>query len=75
MEEKSHAIDLEAALEQASDEIGLPSYYRSCVRPLLRQPKHEWPTCCGAGCDPCAQTLVAVAERVFSLTTEGPESR
>ncbi len=73
MEKTPHAIDLDAALTQASEELGLPIYYRSCVRPLLRQPKHEWPTCCGAGCDPCAQTLVAVAERVLALTRD-PQS-
>lgn len=65
----------EDALVQASDELGLPSYYRACVRPLLRQPKYEWPTCCGAGCDPCAQTLVAVALRVIELHGEHPTTR
>ena len=65
-------MDEEAALSQASQEVGLPSYYQACVKPLLRQPKYQWPTCCGAGCDPCAQTLVAVALRVCELTGNEP---
>jgi hypothetical protein len=55
------------ALQQAGEELGLPDYYRSCVRPLLVMPTTQWPLCCGGGCDPCAQTLVAVAERVCAL--------
>jgi hypothetical protein len=65
-------IDLESAafhsaLQAAGEELGLPDYYRSCVRPLLTMPMTQWPTCCGGGCDPCAQKLVAVAERVCDL--------
>jgi len=56
-----------AALEQASDEAGLQDYYRSSVRPLLTMPRSQWPTCCGGGCEPCAQTLIAVADRVCEL--------
>jgi hypothetical protein len=56
-----------AVLAQASNELGLQSYYRDCVRPLLSMPKTQWPTCCGGGCEPCSQTLVAVAERVCEL--------
>ena len=54
-------MDLDAALVQASLELGLQDYYRDMVRPLLRMPKTQWPSCCGGGCEPCAQTLVAVA--------------
>lgn len=61
-------MELEAALVQASEEQGLQSYYRDMVRPLLRMPRSQWPSCCGAGCEPCAQTLVAVAARVLDLT-------
>ncbi len=60
-------MELEAALSQASDEHGLASYYRDMVRPLLRMPRTQWPSCCGGGCEPCAQTLVAVAARVQEL--------
>lgn len=49
------------ALEEAADEVGLPSYYRSTVRPLLRNPEGRWPRCCGGGCEPCAQALIDVA--------------
>lgn len=60
-------MELNDALAQASDELGLQDYYRDMVRPLLRMPRTQWPTCCGGGCEPCAQTLVAVAERVLAL--------
>jgi len=58
---------LDEALVQASEEVGLQDYYRDMVRPLLRMPREQWPSCCGGGCEPCAQTLVAVAERVRAL--------
>jgi hypothetical protein len=60
-------MELNEALAQASEEVGLQEYYRDMVRPLLRMPREQWPSCCGAGCEPCAQTLVAVAERVHIL--------
>ena len=60
-------MELEPALVQASEELGLQDYYRDMVRPLLRMPRTQWPSCCGGGCEPCAQLLVAVAERVQSL--------
>jgi hypothetical protein len=60
-------MDVDAALAQASHEVGLQDYYRDMVRPLLRMPRSQWPSCCGGGCEPCAQTLVAVAERVLAL--------
>jgi hypothetical protein len=56
-----------AALMRAAEEAGLPEYYRSCVRPLFMMPVTQWPTCCAGGCDPCAQTLVAIADRVCDL--------
>jgi hypothetical protein len=58
-------IQVQAALERASDELGLPSYYRSCVRPLLRNPEGRWPRCCGGSCEPCAETLIQVALQVL----------
>ena len=61
---------LDAALVRASDEMGLADYYRDCVRPLLRQPREQWPSCCGGNCEPCNQLLVRVAERVQSLLGE-----
>jgi hypothetical protein len=56
-----------AALAQAGNELGLQDYYRDCVRPLVSMPMSQWPTCCGGGCEPCAQILVAVAQRVCEL--------
>jgi hypothetical protein len=61
-----------AALARASDEFGLQEYYRSSVRPLFGMPHSQWPACCGGGCEPCAQTLVAVAERVCELLKTSP---
>lgn len=63
-----------AALIQASEEIGLPDYYRSSVRPLFSLPLSQWPTCCGGGCEPCAQILIAVAHRVYELCGMQPPS-
>ncbi|HLL04807.1 MAG TPA: hypothetical protein VK539_29750 [Myxococcaceae bacterium] len=57
----------DAALARASEELHLPSYYRSSVRPLLRNPEGHWPRCCGGGCEPCAQTLCFVAARTLEL--------
>ncbi len=59
--------EVEAALATASDEHKLASYYRDCVRPLLTMPREQWPRCCGSGCEPCAETLKAVAGRVLGL--------
>lgn len=60
-------MDLEAALDQASVEWGLASYYRDCVRPLLRNPEGRWPRCCDSGCEPCNAVLVRVAVRALEL--------
>ena len=60
-------LSLDAALERAADELRLPAHYRSSVRPLLRNPEGFWPRCCGGGCEPCAQTLRAVALRALEL--------
>jgi len=60
-------MSLDEALNQASQEIGLASYYQGNVRPLLRDPNGYWPRCCGGGCEPCAQTLVRVALRTLEL--------
>ena len=57
--------DLEAALVAASEQHDLPVHYRDCVRPLLGVPMSQWPQCCGRGCEPCASTLVAVAEAIY----------
>jgi hypothetical protein len=60
-------MELETALVQASEYVGLQDYYRDMVRPLLHMPRSQWPGCCGGGCEPCAQQLVEVAERVLKL--------
>ncbi len=66
---------LEAALETASEECSLQPWYRDCVRPLLNMPRTQWPRCCGRGCEPCADTLVAVAGRVLDLLEKAREPR
>ena len=58
---------LDEALTQAADELKLQTWYRDLVRPLVRDPEGFWPRCCGAGCEPCAQQLVAVAARTLVL--------
>jgi hypothetical protein len=58
--------ELEAALAAASKTHGLAQYYVDCVRPLLGMPKTQWPRCCGRGCEPCAETLTAVAADVYA---------
>lgn len=60
-------LSLDDALVRASEEHQLPSYYQSSVRPLLRDPEGRWPSCCGGGCEPCAQTLIRVALRALEL--------
>jgi hypothetical protein len=59
--------ELEAALLQASAEMGLQEYYRDIVRPLLGVGPDRWPRCCGGSCEPCAETLIRVARRVHVL--------
>ncbi len=67
--------DIDVALGQASDESALPEYYRDLVRPLLRMPRSQWPTCCGSTCDPCSVALCRVADRTLSLlNTDAPIS-
>jgi hypothetical protein len=63
----THSEEFTTALRQAGDELSLPDYYQPCVRPLFTMPIQQWPMCCGGGCDPCAQKLVAVADRVCEL--------
>ncbi len=68
----TRSCEFARALAQASEEAGLQDYYRSCVRPLFSMPVAQWPMCCGGGCEPCAQTLVAVANRVYELLQSTP---
>jgi len=58
---------MNSALRRASEELSFPSYYEACVRPLLRNPEGHWPRCCAGGCEPCAQTLIKVAQRTLEL--------
>lgn len=62
-----YSADFNAALRQAGAELGLADYYQPCVRPLFAMPVQQWPMCCGGRCEPCAQLLVAVAQRVGEL--------
>lgn len=51
------------AIDEASDEVGLESWYRSCAEPLVFMDASQFPSCCGAGCEPCSHTLIEVAVR------------
>jgi hypothetical protein len=53
----------EAALAAASEEVGLATHYRSCVKPIFNAPPERWPRCCGGGCEPCNEVLCEVARR------------
>ena len=53
---------MQAALDEAAEELGLPIYYRSLVRTLIRNPEGAWPRCCGGGCEPCSMALCDVAK-------------
>jgi hypothetical protein len=59
--------EFQRALTRAGEELGLADYYRACVRPLFAMPTTQWPLCCAGSCEPCAQLLVAVADRVCEL--------
>jgi hypothetical protein len=69
-EEPERSPTLEVALAQACDEHALQPWYRDCVRPLLNMPRTQWPRCCGRGCEPCMDTLVAIATRVNELLSQ-----
>lgn len=58
------AVTYDEALTVVSDELGLPSYYRACVRPIFDAPPERWPRCCGGGCEPCNEVLSEVARRI-----------
>ena len=49
------------AIDEASEELGLASWYRSCVGPLLHLHEDRFPSCCGGQCEPCNQVLGEVA--------------
>jgi hypothetical protein len=66
----TRAMTVREAIERARDEVGLQRWYRSMVGPLLKMPRTQWPRCCGGGCEPCALTLIAVAERAQALLAE-----
>jgi hypothetical protein len=60
-------VTLDEALARASDENGLPEWYRDCVRPLLRLEEDSWPPCCNGACEPCHELLQRVARRTRHL--------
>lgn len=62
---------LDAAIAQAADAEGLATWYRACVRPLVKAPRERWPTCCGGACEPCNELLTRVAARALSLLAPG----
>lgn len=55
------------AVEMASEEHGLASWYRSCAVPLVTLDPARYPSCCGGECEPCNELLVSVALRAREL--------
>lgn len=58
--------ELEARVADACDAHGLDPCYRDCLWPILRAPPSRWPRCCGGGCEPCNETLCAIARQVLA---------
>lgn len=58
------------AVEAASEEHGLASWYRSCALPLVTMDEARYPSCCGGDCEPCNELLVSVAIRARELLQE-----
>lgn len=54
---------MRAAIDAASEEVGLDAWYRTCVEPLMSLEPSRYPRCCGSGCEPCSETLIEVAVR------------
>jgi hypothetical protein len=63
MDETEERARVRAAVDEASEEVGLATWYRSSVMPLMKLPESQFPECCGGGCEPCASTLTEVAVR------------
>jgi hypothetical protein len=63
---------IDVALARAAQEMGLADYYRDCVRPVLRAPREQWPSCCQSTCEPCNELLVRVARRTVELLGAPP---
>lgn len=59
-----------AAIAEASEEVGLDTWYRACVEPLMALAPSSYPRCCGSGCEPCSETLIEVAVRAKRLLVE-----
>jgi hypothetical protein len=72
MNEPISSEDFERALTEASDAVGLPVYYRDCVRPIVKAPRERWPRCCNSDCEPCNRTLCEVAERMIVALGRAP---
>ena len=62
-DESDERARVRAAVDEASEEVGLPVWYRSSVMPLMSLPESRMPECCGGGCEPCAGTLTEGAVR------------
>ena len=60
------------AIERASEELGLATWYRSCVGPILHLEEDDFPSCCGGNCEPCNGTLVEVALRARRILGDVP---
>jgi hypothetical protein len=59
----------EAALAKACEACGIRAADRFWVRDLYERPSAA-PACCGSGCDPCVDDVVAAVELTRQLLDE-----
>lgn len=52
---------LDRTVREACVESGLRSDSAFLVKNLMRRDPATWPVCCGSGCNPCTENLVAAA--------------
>jgi hypothetical protein len=52
---------LDRTVREACLASGLRSDSAFLVKNLMRRDPATWPACCGSGCDPCTESLVAAA--------------
>ena len=52
---------LDRTVREACVQSGLRSDSAFLVKNLMRRDPATWPVCCGSGCNPCTENLVAAA--------------
>lgn len=64
---------LDRTVRQACIQSGLRSDSAFLVKNLMRRDPSTWPVCCGSGCNPCTESLVAAAVCAKRLLSEGEQ--